>query len=127
MKISNRQYAKALYNVTQELSGADLSTAITNFVGLLAKNHSLSQASSIISEFESYAKKQEGVMSIEITSAQELDSKTTAMIKKIFGERVESVENVDPSLIGGVSIKTEDKILDGSVRAQLTQLKQQLF
>tara|TARA_Y100000310_G_C20229687_1_gene599629 strand:+ start:64 stop:447 length:384 start_codon:yes stop_codon:yes gene_type:complete len=126
MKTSNRQYAKALYEVTSGLSGADLSIAIENFVQVLAKNYNLSQASSIITEFESYAKSEEGIMAIEITSASELDKGSIQAIKKTFGDKVETVEKIDPALIGGVSIKTEDKILDGSIKTQLQNMKQLL-
>jgi F-type H+-transporting ATPase subunit delta len=125
-KISNAQYARALYDVTKDLSAADLSVAIDNFVRLLAREHKLSQANAIIVEFERYAKRQAGIVSIEITSASKLDSTVVDKIKKVFGNKVESVEKVDASLMGGVSIKTEDKILDGSIKTQLQNLKQLL-
>lgn len=126
MKTSNSQYAKALYEVTKDLSGADLSTSIENFVKLLAGDHKLRQAGSIITKFENYAKKQEGVVNIEITSARKLASSTVNNIKFFFGDNVESVELVDKSLMGGVSVKTEDRILDGSLRTQIQNLKQRL-
>jgi F-type H+-transporting ATPase subunit delta len=125
-KISNKQYVKALYDVTKDLSDENLSIAIENFVKLLARDHKLRQAEAIILEFDAYAKQQAGVVSIEITSARKLESDVVDNIKKVFGDKVESIESVDKSLMGGVSVKTEDKILDGSVRAQLSSLKSSL-
>ncbi|MBU0596745.1 ATP synthase F1 subunit delta [Patescibacteria group bacterium] len=127
MKTTNKQYAKALYEVTKNLDGADLSVAIENFVKLLSNAHKLRQASAIINEFENYAKKEEGIVSIEITSASKLDFSVVNNIKKVFGDKVESVESIDKSLMGGVSVRTEDKILDGSIKTQLQNLKQQLI
>lgn len=126
MKTSNKQYAIALYEVTKDLDDADLSMAIENFVRVLGRDHKLSHVGAIIAEFERFAKKQEGVVSIEITSASQLDEAVIGKIKQVFGDKVEAVANVDKSLMGGVSIRIEDKILDGSISTQLQNLKQQL-
>jgi len=126
MKTTNKQYAHALYEVAKNLTGADLSAVIENFVKVLARDHKLRQTDSIIAEFEAYAKKQVGIVNIEITSAVKLDSSIINKIKKVFGDKVESMELVDQGLLGGVSIKTEDKILDGSIKMQLQNLKRQL-
>lgn len=123
-KTSNTQYAKALYEVTKNLSGGDLTTAIENFVSLLARDHKLRQAPSIIQELDRYAKAQDGVVAIEITSASDLDHAVVNKIKKVFGDKVEAETRVDKRIMGGVSIKTEDKILDGSIRTQLQNLRQ---
>ncbi|MFA4831077.1 MAG: ATP synthase F1 subunit delta [Patescibacteria group bacterium] len=126
MKNTNTQYAVALYEVTKDLIGADLTAAIENFVKVLSRDHKLRQANAIIAEFERYAKKQAGVVSIEITSAGKLDNAVTNKIKKVFGDKVEAEEMVDKSLIGGVRIMTEDRILDGSIKTQLQNMKRQL-
>jgi len=123
MKISNKQYAEALYEVTRDLSGIDLSTVIKKFVEILVRDNKLKQAGKIIVEFEKYAKKQDGIVELEIISARKLDDIVIEQIKKAFGQKVEAVVNVDGSLIGGVKVKLEDKILDGSLKTQLRTLK----
>ncbi|PLX26938.1 ATP synthase F1 subunit delta [Candidatus Parcubacteria bacterium] len=125
-KTSNKQYAEALYQVTQDLRGSDLSSAVKTFVEILVRDHKLKQGDNIIAEFERVVKKEKGIVELEITSARELDTKTIEKIKKTFGENVEAVTQVDEDIIGGVKVKLEDKILDGSVKTQLKSLKQQL-
>ena len=125
-KTSNKQYAEALYEVTLNLKGSDLNNAIKSFAEILVRDHKLKQAGNIIIEFEKFTKKQEGVVEIEITSARELDSKTVDQIKQVFGEKAEAITKVDENLIGGVKVRLEDKILDGSIKTQLKSLKQQL-
>jgi len=125
-KSSNKQYAQALYEVTKDKTGADLKQVLDVFVKLLVRNRRLKQANNIIAEFEKFAKKQEGVVELSITSARELDDKTVDHIKKVFGEKVEAVENIDENMIGGVRVKMEDKILDGSLKTQLISLKKRL-
>ena len=126
MKKINKQFAEALYEVTKGLKGKDLDQALFSFAELLVRSHKLKQADRIIAEYVKYAKQQEGVVEIEITSAHELDQKTLDQIKQVFGKKVNEQQLVDESILGGVSIKMEDKILDATVKTQLKQLKKAL-
>ncbi len=130
-KISNKQYAEALYEISNELQGKELNNASEMFAKILVRDHKLKQGANIIAEFQSIAKKEAGIVELQITSARELDKKIIEQIKKVFstqggGSDVEATTNVDKNLIGGVKIKLEDKILDASVTTQLKLLKQQL-
>ncbi|OIO19568.1 MAG: ATP synthase F1 subunit delta [Candidatus Magasanikbacteria bacterium CG_4_10_14_0_8_um_filter_32_14] len=126
MKISNRQFAEALYELTIGLVEKDLDTTLEAFVKFLSKNRRLKQGNNIIVEFEKIAKKKQGIIEIEITSARKLDKDIVEKIKESFAKQVEAVEKIDESLIGGVRVKLEDRILDASVRMQLINLKKSL-
>ena len=126
-KITNKSFATALYEFTDGLKGEKLNEALRQFVLLLVKYHKLKQGARIIEEFEKYAKKKAGIVEIEITSARKLSENTLNHIKKIFGEHTESVEIVDESLLGGMKVRTDDKILDASLKTQLLNLKQSLI
>jgi F-type H+-transporting ATPase subunit delta len=126
-KNSPRQYAIALYEATKGVKGDDLKAIIANFARLIARERQIKMSGRIIDEFVNYSKEKTGVEKIEISSAAKLDQKTIDAIKKVFGDSVESTERVDESLIGGVIVKTKKHILDGSVKTQLTKLKQQLI
>lgn len=123
-KLSNKQLAVALYEATKGAKPSDVSKILSGYVKLLFRARKLSKAEYIINEFVKYAKRQEGIQQIEITAARELDEKIVAVIKKAFGAKTEAELKVDESLIGGVMIKTEDKILDASIKTQLNKLKQ---
>lgn len=125
-KVSNRQLAQALYEVTRGAKGEQLHKAIAEFAKLLVRAHKISRADNIIAEFEKYSKKQAGIMEISVQSARKIDEKTLNQLKKVFGDEVEASESVDEGLLGGVRVRTEDKILDGSLKTQLNQLKQSL-
>lgn len=126
MKTTNKQYAKALYTAVKDLKGEKLYQALEKFAAILARAHKLKQSNNIISEFVKYYKAGEGIKEIKITAARDLDEKTLKKIKAIFGENVEAEVNVDPKLLGGVKIRTEDKILDASLQTQLFKLKQRI-
>ena len=106
----NKHYAQALYEVTKDLSGKELEKAVLEFVKLLVKDNKLRSADKILNEFVKYSKKKSGIRDIQITSARKLDSKVVDEIKNIFGKETEYVENLDPTLIGGIKIKTEIEI-----------------
>jgi len=126
-KNTPKQYAVALYEITEKLSGAKLSEALTEFVALVGREHKTKQFDKIIKEYESYAKKKEGIVNIDIISARELETKLLNKIMHIFGKNVEAEVTVDESILGGIKIKTEDKILDGSLKTQLLKLKESII
>lgn len=121
-----KQYGKILYESTKELKGADLESVIKNFISFLREEQMISKATYIMREFETYAKKQEGIEQIEIVSVRLLSETQIKEISKHFGSQVEASVTMDPSLIGGIKVKTENTILDGSIKGQLEKLKQQL-
>lgn len=120
-------YASALLQSITGLSGKKLSDVLKQFVTLVAREHKLKQMPRIINEFVRLAKKEEGIQEIEIKSARKLDEKTIEKIKHIFGKNVEATNEVDKKMLGGIKIKTGDKILDGSLKTQLNKLKETLI
>ncbi|EKD43373.1 MAG: F1-ATP synthase, delta subunit [uncultured bacterium] len=126
-KTSPKQYAVALYEAAKDLSGKELASVLKDFVSIIARDHKLKQAGKIVEEFLHHGKKQEGIMEIEITSARELDDKTVEKIKNSFGDKVEATVKIDEEILGGIKIKTDDKILDGSLKTQLLKLKESII
>jgi F-type H+-transporting ATPase subunit delta len=126
MKISNKQFAEALYELTLDVNAKDLNIVLQNFVKFLAKQHKIKKTDAIIAEFEKIAKKKQGIVELEIISARKLDKDTVEKIKASFAKEVETTEKIDESLIGGIKVKIEDKILDASVKTQLINLKKSL-
>lgn len=125
-KNSNKQLAEALYQITRGLKGEKLTQALRGFVALLMRAHKLKQATRVIAEFVKHSKKQEGIVEIEVTTAHNLDDGTMSQIKKCFGSTVEETSVIDKDVLGGVKIKTDDKILDASLKTQLINLKKSL-
>ena len=123
-KLSNKQLGKILYEITEDVKGENRIKAVEEFMKLLVRIRKVTKAANIIEEFEKYSKKKSGVVEIEVQSARNLDERTLTNIKKVFGEKVEVVESVDEKILGGIKVKTEDKILDASLKTQLKQLKQ---
>ena len=63
-----------------------------------------------------------------VTSAVELTEEQQAALRgrleQMFSRKITLRCEVDPSLIGGIRVETEGRVLDGSIRSRLEQIKE---
>jgi F-type H+-transporting ATPase subunit delta len=126
-KKTNLQFAKALYQITKDLPEKNLPEVIKQFFLVLQKNNKLKKIEYILEEFIKYSKKQSGIKTVEIESAQEIDESMIHKIKKIFGADSEISQIVNRDILGGIKIKVDDTVYDASIKTQLHKLKQSLI
>ena len=102
-----------------------------NFVGLLAQNERLSVVPEIATLFAELRNEHEKVLDARISSAYPLSDAQVADIRSTletkYGRRVDVSVSIDPELIGGVSIRIGDEVMDASVRGKLAQLASTLM
>jgi F-type H+-transporting ATPase subunit delta len=71
-----------------------------------------------------------GVVVANVTSAQPLEPAELAAIAErvaaTSGARVEVHSAVDPALIGGLTVRVGDRLIDASVRGRLSRLRESL-
>jgi F-type H+-transporting ATPase subunit delta len=81
-------------------------------------------------EFVTLRRAYEEIAHVVVTSAEELDATQRAAVntrlESILKKRIEPTYDVDPKILGGVRVKYENMIMDGSVRGSLTRLKETL-
>jgi F-type H+-transporting ATPase subunit delta len=98
-----------------------------NFVTMLAQNDRLSVLPEISAMLQHG---QEGVVDAHVESAFPLSDAQLAEIVKTLeakvGKKVSATASVNADLIGGVSIKIGDEVMDTSVRGKLAQLSKSL-
>jgi len=98
-----------------------------NFVRVLAENKRLELLPEIHSQYEALRNEREGIVQAEVHSAFELAAPQFAnlvsRLEKKTGRRVKASVRLDKELIGGVKVVLGDKVIDGSVRAQLAALE----
>jgi F-type H+-transporting ATPase subunit delta len=127
-KYRTKQYAVALSNVLEQANtDNETKTIIENFVALLAKNKLLKKSNQIIGELIKCENEKNGIVCAEIISARPLAEKIISKINNFFGNKAILNKKIDPSLIGGAIIKTNDYIIDGTVLKQINYLKQKLI
>jgi len=84
----------------------------------------------IIEAFEAAVDEDAGRLRVVVRSAGDLPKALLERIKKDVERRerktVELATEVDPSLIGGMQVRLDHRVIDGSVRRHLDDLRQQL-
>jgi F-type H+-transporting ATPase subunit delta len=104
-----------------------LSDTIRNAVLLLQERNRLTCLPAIVTSYSVLADELSGVLRPVVTSAFPLDDNRVAEIKgaleKSTGKKVVLKVEVDPALIGGLVTRIGDKVLDGSVKTELTRIE----
>jgi F-type H+-transporting ATPase subunit delta len=110
---------------------ADLSSMTKNFLALLVEKSRVNELAYIIDSFEALYNKENSILPVEITSAIELDTaQKDNLVNKIAmqtGKKPQPTYSINPSLIGGFTVKVGDSMMDGSIKQQLVLLKKRLL
>lgn len=128
MKTSSKQYAAALYELVAGKNAAANKETIANFVQLLSKNRDLNKAEEIMRELIKIWERAEGELQAEITSARDLGREAKKLVMdylkdKTGSEKIVLEEKIDKKILGGFILRYEGKIIDGSLRSNLENLK----
>ena len=109
---------------------SDLSEQAQNFVKVLAENNRLLVLPEISKLFDRFKAEQQKSVDIDVTSAFKMTKEQQTKLAQALGKKLEREVNIsssiDKSLIGGLLIKTEDLVIDGSIRGKLAKLSEAL-
>ena len=103
---------------------------VRNFVRVVAATGRAGQLGAIAVEFEAIVDREQGRLTVELTTAYALDDAETAAIvrhiEQASGQSVEATRSVDPDLIGGLILQAGSLRVDASVRGRLNRLRREL-
>jgi F-type H+-transporting ATPase subunit delta len=103
---------------------------VRNFLAVIMGHQRLAELNEIIAEYHAVADEQSNLTEAEITSARPLNdqdrAELEAQVARIAGGHVRATYHQDATLLGGVVVRIGSTVYDGSIRAQLQQLKQKL-
>ena len=104
-----------------------MSTTTSNFLMLLVDKRRVDILEQIEECYQRYMDDVLNKVRVGVKTAFPLSSELSARIKKqmegLTGKNVEMVIDEDPSLLGGVVIGVGDTLYDGSVKAQLNDIR----
>jgi len=113
-------------DVVLSVFDAQADEAGRNFINLLAENGRLSLLPEISVQFEHLKANLEKKVDVDLTTAFPLDDAQQEKLAKALstklGREVKLTSQVDKSIIGGVVVRSDDLVIDGSVRARLAKL-----
>ena len=103
---------------------------VRNFIAVIVDHHRLGEFDEIVNEFRRVSDQRLGVTEARIISARPLEPAARAQLEgqvsRLTGGPVRASYAEDASLLGGAVIEIGSTIYDGSIRAQLDQLKARL-
>jgi F-type H+-transporting ATPase subunit delta len=108
----------------------DVQPLAKNFAKVLVQKGRAGDARAVALAFGLMADEAEGIAHAEVVAAVDLSTGQIADIERKLSEsmskRVSVTATVDPSIMGGVIVKVGDRLVDGSIRSRLKQLKREL-
>lgn len=101
-----------------------------NFFNILLEKDRFVYLESILDAYRVILDEASGRVRAIVTSAMELDKiqieRISEALKKVVKKEVDLDLSIDPSLIGGLIAEVEGMVYDGSVKTQISRLKQSL-
>lgn len=122
---------EAKLQVVQKIAARmDLTPAVRNFLCVLVDNRRTEMLGEIQQSFHVELNARLGIAEADVTSSRELSAEErkqlTAALEKRSGKKIEARFHEDQSLVGGAVVRVGSTVYDGSVREQLTRLREQL-
>jgi len=131
MKISAKQYASSLYELVKGEDNLKVKKILHSFVAILGRNRDLNLVPQIAAIFVDIWNQENGEVAAQLTSARELEAEARNLIvdylkTKSGAKQVLLEEKIDAKILGGFILKYNSKIIDGSLRSSLSELKNEM-
>ncbi len=121
--------AAAKLRVVGELTH-DAQPLLANTLQLMLQKGRAAAIPGLGEQFRRLAAREADTVTVEVTTAVELPTaareRLAEQVRAATARHVELAERVDPAVIGGVVLRVDDLIVDGSVRARINQLRRRL-
>ena len=109
-----------------------MSRETRNFLAVITHHQRLHELREILAAYTALADEATSVAEAEVVTARPLDDANRQLLeqqvaKLAGGQHVRATYREDASLLGGAVVRIGSTVYDGSVRAQLEQLKQRLI
>jgi F-type H+-transporting ATPase subunit delta len=132
MKITAKQYATALLESLEGKSEDQSVKIIDSFSRVLLSNNHLSRLNGIVGFFNEAWDKKHGEIEGEIITARALSQEAISELKEFIrettgGRKINLMEKIDESLLGGAVLRYGNKSLDLSLKTKLLELKRQII
>jgi F-type H+-transporting ATPase subunit delta len=103
---------------------------LDRFIELLVERHRMVLLTAIAEEFSAMVDEAEGRLRVTVESAVALDEAALSSIKaalaKGLSKQIIIQQQVEPELLAGLAVRIGGLVVDGSLRSQLTKMKEQL-
>jgi F-type H+-transporting ATPase subunit delta len=128
--LRNPQLDRRAKSAAIDAVAGDSDPLVLNLLRLLTEKGRGGEIDEVADEFERLAAREEGQLSVELTTAFELSDEEAhsivGQIERASGRTVEATRAVDADLIGGIVLQAGSLRVDASVRGRLERLTREL-
>lgn len=114
-------------DVVSEIFGEMVSKEILNFLFITIDKRREKNIINIVDEFNKLFKDYRGIVDIEAITAVPMNEEASERLKTVLRNKLEKKINlsnrVDPSIIGGVMLNMDEKIIDSTLKTQLGEME----
>ncbi|MFI3227356.1 MAG: ATP synthase F1 subunit delta [Clostridia bacterium] len=116
--------------IFEKLFKGKIQAILYNFIAILIEKKRVDLFFEIKDEFTEIYNNHKNILKAKVTTAAEIDEPTKASvlakIKAKTGREVELECVIDPEILGGIIIKYDNTLLDGSVKTRLSNLNEKI-
>ncbi len=111
--------------------GGKVSPVVLHLLGVMGEKHRLGDLSAVAEAYRQQLDAKRGAVDVDVTTAATLSQhdleQVTGAISSALGKSARITPHVDTSVIGGLVLRIGDRVIDGSVKAQLLAVKRKLL
>lgn len=100
---------------------------IINFIDIIIKNRRLNRLDDIVKQYAHLYRRHVGILEVRAVTARPLNPDIMAMLKdrleKAYGKSSHIENIIDPSIIVGLRLEIDDRIIDRSIASRLSAIK----
>jgi len=131
MKITAKQLAQTLYDLTDGKSESEAEKSVGRFAEFIIKDRKLKLADKIIEQFGKVYNQKKGIVEAKVVTRKKMDEAAERKVKdyiekKYHAKKVVLKNIVDEDIKGGMIIRVGDEVTDGSVAGRLISLRKKL-
>lgn len=110
--------------------GTEISSLVRRFLAILLERGRTQLLPEIVACYQIHWDRRRGIKPVQVTVAQALDAsrieKLTHEVSQALQSPVRLEFDVDPTLLGGIVFRSEDQLVDNSLRGRLSRATQLL-
>lgn len=116
-------FAKILYIATRNEDEQEKERIVRKLTEFLKKKRKLHLLPRILESYERYLKRKKGILVFARELDKEILKKTRDAFKNVLQETEATEIKIDKNIIGGFIIKTENFLIDASIKGFLQKIK----
>lgn len=108
-----------------------VSPLVGSFLKLLLAKGKLGELGAVATAFQGLMDKRQGKVNVDVTVTKPLGPQELELVRQRISTAIQKEavikQHVDDSILGGIIIRVGDKLIDGSVKAQLKTIEKKLL